>query len=221
MHKCMEKGENSMPREHVNAALFDLMTRSMLDTEAKTAPDIYEKTVRVAEVEEVPLATGSQNRRFRIVVSKAALDQLRTNSLCVESVLNKMHHRYSKVSYCLLNAPMRVGKKESFLPQLAAPLRIPHHEPGCGALQGRRDGGARAYTTVASSGMDTFDRAAAWPYATDAAVTDRCTCFRKRVIKVQKGCTMPPGVFGMMSAIMRGNNAQASGLGDARVSSLY
>ena len=214
LHKCMSKGANTMPREHVNAALFDLTTRSMLDTDAKAAPDIYEKMVHVAMVEEVPGAPGARQRRFRMVVSKAALDQIRTNSLCIETVLNKMHHRYSKVSYNLLNSPMRASKKDAFLPQLAAPLRIPHHEPGCAAAES----GSVLYTPTeaASSELDVFSGAAAWPYATDAAVTPRCSCFRRRVIRVQQGCSMPPGVFSVMSAVLRGPTARAGGLGDAR-----
>lgn len=171
-------------------------------------------------IEEVGEGIGNR-KRYRLVVAKVALDELRKGGLTIRAVFNMMLHRYSKPGYFLLNAPYasKGTKNTQYLPQIADAVFIREHKKGCPAVtstcadRAAREGLLRDF--AASHTGDKFNANREWPWAADAML-ENCTCFRSRRIALSTGCKMPDLIRKNFVAILGGSDTAIAqnGLGD-------
>ena len=175
--------------------------------------------VEVVGVEEVGEGIGNR-KRYRLIVAKVALDELRKGGLTIKAVFNLMQHRYSKPGTYLLNSPYAIssGKNTQYLPQLADAAQIREHKKGCPAMNAvpcvYAEANQRLVAFAASKKRDTFCADHSWPWASDHMLQG-CVCYRSRRIPLATGCSMPDLIRNSFVAMLGGaeSSIAQNGLG--------
>ena len=92
-----EESGDVVPPDHIFTALVSLMERSIVDKEATKVKNAQVQ-LRVVAVEqhEVVRTSGKSHTCYRLLVSKAALDQLHNGRLTMIGLLSCVRHRYTK-----------------------------------------------------------------------------------------------------------------------------
>jgi hypothetical protein len=179
-----------MPEEHIETVLRCLNNRTVLSRGGVP--------IKVVAIEEVP-HSGMQ-KKHRLVVAKAALDEMADGRMSVRAVLEAMAHRYTHPTNYLANRPFRASDggsgNDAYMPQLADCFSIGLHSPKCAI---KDVNAARAAVVQArAAGVE-------WPWADNRCLRVSgvdCTCFRRKPVFASQGVSMADGTRSTLQASM-------------------
>lgn len=204
VHSLLSTREESIPHEHIEQILRILNTRNVRGADGTPH--------KVVDVESVEGAT-SNKQRYRLIVSKRALDELFENRMSIQAVIEESAHRYTRPGVYLTNKPFcavqSVSGDSLYLPQYPQAFSIGIHAPTCAIDDVEATN--RAVEEARAAGSK-------WPWADDRVLNvggKACTCFRKETVYISNGVSMLPEVRQAMHVHNTVRDLRSDGLAPA------